>query len=253
VIFLVAAPRVDALDEPRADTAPGVQETVLKSLQGEKPGRILDAAAGEGALAKHLMQMGFSVEACDLNPARYKLAVPSCRRVDLNEPLPYPNEYFDFVVCVEAIEHLRDPWVTVMELKRVLKRNGKLVITTPNILSMTSRLHFLLYGEYAYFSYNQRLWHVSTDVYGELDKHVSPLNFWQLEYVLVKNNMIPESINANRRTPRKLNLTSLATLILGPFIRAVTRWHFNNQDVWTLLNSDVLFHGEILILKARSL
>jgi 2-polyprenyl-3-methyl-5-hydroxy-6-metoxy-1,4-benzoquinol methylase len=251
----MAASPVNALDEPRADTAPSVHETVLRSLEGEKPGRILDAAAGEGALAKHLMQMGFNVEACDLNPTRYKLTAPKCRRVDLNQPLPYPSEYFDFVVCVEAIEHLHDPWLTIMELKRILKRNGKLVITTPNILSITSRLCFLLFGEYAYFRYGKRLWRVATDVYHELDKHISPLNFWQIEYALVKNNMRLESIKANRRTPRRLSSPTVhvATLILGPFIRAVTRWHFGDQDVSALLNSDVLFHGEILILKARSL
>lgn len=244
---MTAGSPVSPLDEPRADTAPGVHEAVLRSLQGEKPGRILDAAAGEGALTKQLMQMGFNVEACDLNPTRYRLTAPKCRRVDLNEPLPYPCDYFDFVVCVDAIEHLRDPWVTVRELKRILTRDGKLVITTPNILSITSRVGFLLFGEYTWFGYGERLWQVSTDLYHELDKHISPLNFWQLEYALAKNNMRLESIKANRRTPRKLSR------LLDPFIRAATRWHFGNQDVSTLLNSDVLFHGEILILKARSL
>jgi SAM-dependent methyltransferase len=231
----------------RANTAPGVHETVLSFLRCEEPGRILDAAAGEGALSKQLVQMGFNVEACDINPTQYKLTDIKCRRVDLNQPLPYPSEYFDSVVCVEAIEHLCDPWATLAEFKRILKRNGTLVITTPNILSITSRLCFLLWGEYAYFSYGERLWQVSRD---ELGKHISPLNFWQLEYALVKNNMTLESIKANRPTPRKLSL--IPALILGPLIRAVTRWHFK-QEISTLLNSDALFHGEILVLKARSL
>jgi len=160
-------------DEPKPDTAQGVHDTLHELLKNERPGKVLDAGAGEGALTRRLIQMTFGVEACDLNPERFKLTAKECRKVDLNEALPYSDESFDFVVCVETIEHLRDPWHAVSEFRRVLKKNGVLIITMPNILCIPSRLLFLFVGEYSYFSH-KRLWEEAIDTYHKLDKHVNP-------------------------------------------------------------------------------
>jgi len=140
--------------EPLPCTAENVHEVVLELLKAEKPGKILDVGAGEGALTKSLMQRGFDVEPCDLNPEQFKIATKKCRKVDLNQPLPYSNESFDFVVCVEVIEHLYNPWFVISELRRVLKENGKLIISTPNILSIKSRMRFFVYGEH--FGFNSK-------------------------------------------------------------------------------------------------
>ena len=49
---------------------------------------------------------------------------------------PYPDEYFDTVLCCELIEHLpSDPMHMMSEINRILKPDGHVVLTTPNIVS----------------------------------------------------------------------------------------------------------------------
>ncbi len=45
--------------------------------------------------------------------------------------LPFPEEVFDCVVAIEVMEHVRDPWLFVEEVRRVIKPGGQLVLTVP--------------------------------------------------------------------------------------------------------------------------
>jgi SAM-dependent methyltransferase len=52
---------------------------------------------------------------------------------------PFPDDYFDVALCCELIEHLReDPMNMLVELNRVLKWGGLVILTTPNITSAFS-------------------------------------------------------------------------------------------------------------------
>ena len=56
-----------------------------------------------------------------------------------SDPFPYGNEYFKTVLCCELLEHLpSDPMHMMSEINRILKPNGFLVLTTPNIVSLRS-------------------------------------------------------------------------------------------------------------------
>ncbi len=240
----------DLSTKPDSFTSPGVHETVLELLKNEKTGRMLDAGAGEGDLTRRLIQMGFDVEACDLLPEQFKLANRECKKVDFNKALPYSNGSFDFIVCVEVIEHLRNPWHLISEFKRILKKKGKLIITTPNILSVLSRLRFLFTGEYANFIYDD-LWK-EIDNNTNLHGHINPITFVELEYILLKNGLRLEKIGSEYRSG-KLPYTDSGLLnrciamVAYPFIKAFMRKHYGKNS---LLNSDELLNGEILIVKA---
>lgn len=55
------------------------------------------------------------------------------------DPFPYPDGHFDLVVAGEIIEHLiADPMYMLMESRRVLHEGGFLLVTTPNVGSVTS-------------------------------------------------------------------------------------------------------------------
>ncbi|MGH9558622.1 MAG: glycosyltransferase, partial [Bryobacteraceae bacterium] len=54
-----------------------------------------------------------------------------------NDPFPYEDDYFSTVLCCELLEHLTgDPMRMMIEIHRVLKIGGHLVLTTPNIASL---------------------------------------------------------------------------------------------------------------------
>jgi len=44
--------------------------------------------------------------------------------------LPFENEKFDVILCTEVLEHLHSPEIAISEMERVLKKGGKLILTT---------------------------------------------------------------------------------------------------------------------------
>ena len=49
-------------------------------------------------------------------------------------PLDFPDNEFDAIICFETLEHIYPPETFVKELGRVLKPNGELLLTCPNVL-----------------------------------------------------------------------------------------------------------------------
>ena len=129
---------------------PGVHEKFLpfflRCVGPVRPQRVLDVGAGQGALAERLREAGFAVSACDSAPKNFRAAGIECLRVDLAGPLPYPEGSFDALIAVELTEHLLDHSTFFSECARVLAPGGRLFLSTPNILSLKSRLRFLLTG-----------------------------------------------------------------------------------------------------------
>ena len=60
--------------------------------------------------------------------------------------MPFKSGRFDAINLVEVIEHIENQPQLIRELARVLKADGVVLITTPNILNILSRLRFLFTG-----------------------------------------------------------------------------------------------------------
>lgn len=54
--------------------------------------------------------------------------------------LPFANASFDIVICTEVIEHVVEVRRLIGEINRVLKRGGKLILSTPNLVCLGNRL-----------------------------------------------------------------------------------------------------------------
>jgi SAM-dependent methyltransferase len=51
--------------------------------------------------------------------------------VDLNAALPFADESFDTILTTDVLEHIREPDLFWQEMSRVLKSNGKIILSVP--------------------------------------------------------------------------------------------------------------------------
>lgn len=71
------------------------------------------------------------------------------RRRNAEEPLDYPEEFFDYVITADVLEHLADPWRVVAAIRPHLKESGKVIASIPNLMHF-SVLRSLLNGRFSY-------------------------------------------------------------------------------------------------------
>ena len=104
----------------------------LEMFESEQTrGRALDVAAGSGIASQALSQAGWTVSALDLSES----LVGQVRASD---------DTFHAVFAGEIIEHLVDTRAFVLDIARVLKPGGIVVLTTPNLASLENRARLLL-------------------------------------------------------------------------------------------------------------
>ena len=106
-------------------------------------GKVLDVPEGEGAFAERLEREKFEVLCGDIQLNGHLAARKNMVLLDLDAMLPFKTASFDYVVCLEGIEHLENPHRLVREMNRVLKLGGKCVLSTPNVLSIVPALSAL--------------------------------------------------------------------------------------------------------------
>lgn len=108
----------------------------LKLIDKERDEKILDLGAGNGEFTQILKKINKRVIAADsslIYCQKLKKKKINCVLADFNKKLPFGNNYFDGVVCLEVIEHIVKAEDFLQEICRILKKNGWLVISTPNI------------------------------------------------------------------------------------------------------------------------
>lgn len=170
-----------------------------------KNDKILDFGCGPGLFLKYLLKKplkAVSLYGCDINTVtinrnikdknlynvKFKTIIPDKR-------LPYKSNYFNTVYLLDVIEHTNYPEYMLKEIYRVLKHDGKLVLNTPDRLSII--LDPMFYGKKInFFSFNiKRLLgkafldytHVKEYSYNEIAKMFQLTGF----NIVFKNKIIP--------------------------------------------------------------
>jgi ubiquinone/menaquinone biosynthesis C-methylase UbiE len=126
--------------------------------------------------------MGFEVSCCDINPSFFSIPDLKMDIGDLNQSLPYGNNSFDYLICLEGIEHTENPSNAIREFQRVLKKGGKVFISMPNFLNIGRRIRFLLNGTFSKIPSHE----VIRDIWkGDLCMaHLSPLGYPLLKFIM---------------------------------------------------------------------
>ena len=118
---------------PEIPAQDGRAQTVLYTAG--KPRRVLDAGCGKGRYAALIKQQhpDADVHAVDVS-AEMLRHVPAGIQTQIAsiQALPYSDAHFDFVFCVEALEHAPNPTAAIQEMTRVLAPGGRLLIIDKN-------------------------------------------------------------------------------------------------------------------------
>jgi SAM-dependent methyltransferase len=229
-------------------TTDGHYPAVLRLFRDKPKGNILDVPAGQGAFAQELVKLGFGdIHCLDINAEAFLLRHPQVHftQHDVINPLPFPDAHFDYVFSIEGIEHFLNPCIFALELCRVLKPGGTLYISTPNTFSVDARLKYLTSG------YFPRFRTLMLDP-GKLmlqpmdDNHVSPIYFWQLNYVLMEGRVSIARVGANALLRKPRWLTRVFENGIARIIRNnIKRRGFPDQGV----TSDAVLFGDCIIVE----
>lgn len=248
---------VPVMQTPTAMGHYAIYDTVERILSTEPRGKLLDVPAGEGALAIRLRELGFDVACCDLYPQIFKVEGLEIKGGDLDAELPYADESFDSIVCVEGLEHIENPSNAIREFARVVRPNGRLVISVPNIMNVEERLKWLFSGYTSHFrplSQQALRDHKHHEMEGlpEIALHINPIGYSEVRYLLEKSGfellqVFPDKVKS--RTWLFAPLTMLISLVsrFTPKDKRESRWTDE-------LNSpEVLRGGNTLIFLAKKI
>ena len=244
------------MTQPAALAHEAIHDTVENILSGRARGRVLDVPAGEGALARRLKDIGFDVACCDLYPEIFRLDGVEIRSGNLDSRLPYENGEFDYVVCVEGLEHIENPSNAIAEFARLTKPGGRLIVSVPNIMNIEERLKWLVSGYTSHFKplSKQKVAEISREFPGmeEIALHVNPIGYSEVRFLLEKYGFEIDGIHRDKKKANSWAFWPLVAIIrlIGRFSSAKKR-----AERWTdELNSDeVLLGGNTLIFEARKI
>jgi O-antigen biosynthesis protein len=117
--------------------------------------QVVDFGCATGYFAHLMARQQCTVTGVEINPEAAKTAEQYCQEVivadldfvSVKEILP--DRQFDVAVFGDVLEHLRNPWQVLQDTKQILKKDGYVVASIPNIAHGAIRLA-LLQGKFEY-------------------------------------------------------------------------------------------------------
>ncbi len=133
----------------------GSLSSIIEEIKPEE--KVLDVGCSDGYLAKYLPHN--EVYGIDYNPVAIQKAKQICKVAkvaDLNKiskemPVLF-DEKFDVIVFADILEHLLFPENVLIYFKKMLKPNGRMIVSLPNVALWRVRLQ-LLFGIFDYTDY----------------------------------------------------------------------------------------------------
>ncbi|MFH1744861.1 MAG: class I SAM-dependent methyltransferase [bacterium] len=132
------------------------RNAILKLLG--KRNLVLDVGCGEGFLGEEIKKKtsavvyGIDVAESVVDLAKNKLDEVFCSDIEKNIdswPENIKTKKFDIIIVSEVLEHLFYPEKLLDDLRKVLKKDGEIIITVPNILFWKNRIK-ILFGIFDY-------------------------------------------------------------------------------------------------------
>lgn len=136
---------------PLKDTR-GSSHTIARELVGSRR-HVLDVGCGEGSFAKSIAGAN-EIAGIDIIPApRHRDAFAQYVCSDLNDGLSplkkLESASFDAVLLLDVLQQLRDPETTLRDAGRLLRPEGRIILSLPNVANVTVRAA-LAFGRFEY-------------------------------------------------------------------------------------------------------
>ncbi len=139
--------------------------------------RVLDIGCATGFMGEYLKKnkkcivVGIEMSKDEARVARKKLDSVIEGDVETLKTIKSVKGKFDVILASALIEHLRDPFEAVRKWRSLLKKDGFLIVTTPNISHWSIRKN-LLFGKFEYQEYgildNTHLHFFTTETFKDL-------------------------------------------------------------------------------------
>lgn len=114
------------------------RKLVTEYIKKYSPGSnhtVLDAGCGTGALLSDLKIFTANLYGADLSNESImftqKRGIERIKRVDFEKNLPFRNNFFDVITCLDVLEHVENDRGLLAEFERILKPGGCLYLTVP--------------------------------------------------------------------------------------------------------------------------
>jgi 2-polyprenyl-3-methyl-5-hydroxy-6-metoxy-1,4-benzoquinol methylase len=185
--------------EERALCSGGVSATEIyrlvdASLAGRYSGGgvLLDVGCGQGELWRFVSRRFETYLGADaVHYERFPAGV-AFFQIDLDSGrVPLPDACADVVAAVETIEHLENPRFFARELTRLAKPDGWIIVTTPNQLSLLSKLTLVLKNEFNAFQSSSYPAHLSALLEVDLRRIALECNWTNVDVKYSKCGRIP--------------------------------------------------------------
>lgn len=196
---------------------PDIYGKVMTLLPEDKHARILDVGAGQGYFCRQMRAGGHTaVDACDFNEENFQCPEAAFFAANLNESIPAGDETYDCVVSIEVIEHLENHFRFMEELVRVTKKGGTIIVTTPNVLNISGRLHTLFCGFNDCAPYP-----LDPDQPDYYNQHINPVSLPELLYHFERFGCELVGLTTNRIRKGAW----IPMLLLYPLMSVLLRWN----------------------------
>ncbi|MBK8167679.1 MAG: class I SAM-dependent methyltransferase [bacterium] len=222
---------------------PELHAIAIRELRALGAGHVLDLPSGPGYLVRDLQALGFTGVAGEIVTSLHCFDDVSYAEVDMTRRFPFDNASFDYVVSIEGIEHIADPFAFMGEVRRVLRPGGRLLLTTPNVGSLESRWRFFLSG-----FHQMEAGPIPLDTPNIHFEHINPMTLSQLFFVCERSDLRIERV----LTSRHRRGARLLRLLTGPLVAAYVR-HECRRHRDTAVRRAAMSRLEALLLSPANL
>jgi SAM-dependent methyltransferase len=243
----MGAHSIDEEGEAAPKARRSIYTVVLDWLSKQERGRVLDAPAGYGYLARRLSEMGYEVVCGEIDPDIFKAHGIECVPTDLNRGIDAPDASFDYVCCLDGLEHMTDPYRAVAEFARVLRPGGTAIFSLPNYSNMEKRFKYAFKG---YLTRPKTAEDFRREGSNLFNFHNSPLTITILDLMFAINGLRVVAILRDRRKKKQdLFLPFVLGLKLMAALSPRASRQKHRYDL--TLRNEVILGGNTLIIITR--